>query len=121
MVFLIIIGILSPNMVKAQLGTLPFGGFVTLSLPCTCSPGVRLIWFAPFWFGLSSIPSTGALVYVPGVSKLYSWYMIGVPGTWHLGSYIPGMVFSCWMGVPPVCAPAPSFGQIFMVGTSKLF
>lgn len=102
---------------------LPFGGLVSYTVPCTCpsSIGNLWIWFTPMWFG--KVPATGSLVYVPYSSRLYAWYQIGVPGTYHLGSYVPG-VQACWMLVPPPgtgCVPLASSGVITQVGTSKLF
>jgi hypothetical protein len=78
---------------------------------------------APFWAGQGAIPVGGAVVYVPWISKVYAWYQVGIPTTWHLGSYVPG-VQACWMLIPPPatgCFPLPSVGVIFQVGTSNLF
>ena len=103
-------------------GTLPFGGLVSYSIPCTCSLGSLWIWFTPLWLG-APVPVTGSLVYVPFSSILYAWWMIGIPSTWHLGSYIPG-VQACYMlvpTVPPSCVPWPAAGVITQVGTSKFF
>lgn len=123
-VVIVFAGILLPQSVRADPipGTLPFGGLVSYTLPCTCpgSIGNLWIWFVPFFLG-SHIPVTGPLVYAPYVSQLYAWYMIGVPTTWHLGSYLPG-VQACWMLVPPPgtgCIPWPAAGVITQVGTSK--
>lgn len=114
---------ISPSLASAQL--LPFGGLVSVATPCTCPGFIGNLWiyFTPFWFGKSSIPASGSVVYVPYVSQLYSWYEIGVPTTWHLGSYVPG-VQACFMVVPPPgtgCVPLVSAGVIFQVGTSKSF
>lgn len=102
---------------------LPFGGLVSYTVACTCpgSIGNLWIWFTPMWFG--QVPATGSLVYVPYTSRLYAWYEIGVPATYHLGLYVPG-VQACWMllpTTPPTCAPLASAGVITMVGTSKSF
>src|SRR5687767_3490021 len=73
--------------------TLPFGGRVTIGVPCTCpeSLGRVLITFAPFFTtGLNRFSLGGSsLTYVPGSSQLYAHYQIGVPSTWHLGTYTP--------------------------------
>ena len=102
-------------------GTLPFGGLVSYSVPCTCPGSIGNIWIflAPLYLG-GPVPVTGSVVYVPYASQLYSWFNIGVPTTWHLGSYIPG-VQACWMVVPPPatgCFPLLSAGVITQVGTS---
>jgi hypothetical protein len=109
-----------PALVSAQ--TLPFGGLVVNTTVCTCpaTAGNLLITFAPFWFGASDVPSGGSLVYIPWLSKLYAWFEIGVPGTYHLGSYVPG-IQACWMYSGNSCFPLPSMGVIYQVGTSKSF
>ena len=102
--------------------TLPFGGLVSYTIPCTCpsSIGNLWIWFTPLYLG-APVPATGSLVYVPYSSRLFAWFNIGIPATWHLGSYHPG-VQACWMIIPPPgvgCFPLPSAGVITQVGTSK--
>lgn len=106
--------------VSARGHFLPFGGLVSYTVACTCPGSIGNLWilFTPMWFG--QIPVTGSLVYVPYTSRLYSWYKIGVSGTYHLGSYEPG-VQACWMTlptIPPTCAPLVSAGVITKVGTS---
>lgn len=123
-----VVGVFLPlSRAEAQLGGLinglPFGGLVNYTVPCTCPGSIGNLWiyFTPFWF--SSVPATGAVVYVPYTSQLYAWYHIGVPGTYHLGSYTPG-VQACWMLLPPPatgCFPLPAVGVINQVGTSQLF
>ncbi|MCR4279201.1 MAG: hypothetical protein NUV78_00490 [Candidatus Zambryskibacteria bacterium] len=115
---------------KAQAGifdisTLPFGGLVTYTMPCTCpsSAGNLIIWLAPLYFG-APYPSGGPLVYVPYITQVFPWYQVGVPGTWHLGSYFPGTSSACMMIAPPPligCLPFPALGVIYQVGTSKNF
>ncbi len=105
-------------------GTLPFGGLVSYTIPCTCpgSIGNLWIWFTPLYNG-SFFPIGGPLVYIPMTTTLYSWYEIGVAGSWHLGSYMPG-VQACWMLMPPPapgCFAFPSLGVMTQVGTSRLF
>lgn len=116
----------SPSNARAFLGlsepSLPFGGLVSYSLPCTCPSSVGNLWisFKPLFLG-SNIPVIGSLVYVPSSSKLYAWYSIGAPSSWHLGSFTPG-VQACFMIAPPPatgCIPFPSAGVINSVGTSK--
>ena len=105
--------------------TLPFGGLVSYTVPCTCptSAGNLWIWFTPLYFG-SPFPAAGPLVYVPASSKPYSWFSVGIPGMWHLGTYTPGSQGSqsCEMLVPPPgtgCFPLPSMGTIKFLGTTK--
>lgn len=100
---------------------LPFGGLVTTAIPCTCPGSIGNIWisYAPLYLG-SPIPSTGSLVYVPYITRVFAWFRIGIPLIWHLGSYIPG-VQACWMIVPPPaagCVPLPAAGVISQMGTS---
>jgi hypothetical protein len=106
---------------KASAQGLPFGGLVSYSLPCTCS-GNMWVWFTPLYLG-GLVVATGPVVYSPFSTLLYPYFMIGVPGTWHLGSYIPGAQ-SCWMIVPPPgvgCVPLPALGVMTKVGTNRLF
>jgi hypothetical protein len=101
---------------------LPFGGLVTYSVPCTCSPGNLWVWFTPLYLG-SGIPVTGSVTYSPYRTLLYPYFLIGMPGRWHLGAYTPG-VQACWMVAPPPapgCVPLPSAGLMTKVGTNKPF
>jgi len=108
---------MSSNALGLPTPTLPFGGYVLFSIPCTCNPGSLWIFYAPFFNG-TSIPTPGALVYTPFISTLYREFLPGVPTTWELGTYIPGAQ-SCLVGIPPaVCAPLPAVGVIKMLGTS---
>lgn len=110
----------APLSAKAFSVGLPFGGLVNFSIPCTCSGGV-VIYYTPLYLG-SKIPVTGSL-WFPPVAKLYAWFLLGVPKTWNLGSYIPG-ASACLVVAPnPVdpCVPIPAAGTIQYMGTSKLF
>jgi hypothetical protein len=110
--------VIFPSRLNGQAIGLPFGGYVNYSLPCTCS-GTLWIWFTPLYLG-GPIVASGPLVYSPFSTLLFSNYLIGVPGTWHLGSYVPGAQ-ACWMIAPPPavgCVPLPSTGVITSVGTS---
>jgi len=105
--------------------SLPFGGKVVATTICTCpeSAGNLYITMSPFFSGagVSGTSPTGSVVYVPATSKLYAWFSIGIIGTWHLGSYKPG-VQSCLMLAPPPatgCVPLPAAGTIERVGTSR--
>ncbi len=97
----------------AQVPGSPFGGFVNFSIPCTCS-GTLWVYFTPLY--LSNVPITGPLVYSPFSTILFAQYAIGVPSTWELGGYIPG-VQACWIVCGPACCPLPSLGLMTKVGT----
>src|SRR3989344_498893 len=113
-VFLVLIGILlSTSSVQAQ--GLPFGGIVSSRFSCTCS-GTTWIWFTPLYLG-GPVVITGPMVYSPFSTILYGYYMIGVPGTWHLGDYYPG-VQACWVYAVKGCVILPSVGLMSKVGTN---
>ncbi|KKW15829.1 MAG: hypothetical protein UY54_C0003G0005 [Parcubacteria group bacterium GW2011_GWA2_50_10b] len=97
---------------------LPFGGLATFSIPCTCSATLA-VWFTPLYLG-GPIVITGPIVYSPYSTIPYAYYMTGVPGVWHLGSYLPG-VQACWMYAVAGCFPFPTIGLMTKVGTSRLF
>lgn len=94
---------------------LPFGGWPDITpIPCTCTPGHLWSWFGPLY--LSVIPVTGPMVYVPEATVPFADYLITVPGTPHIGSYIPG-VQACWMYAIAGCFPLPSIGVMGFAGT----
>lgn len=103
--------------VQAQF-ELPFGGIASFPLPCTCSFTLA-VWFTPLYLG-GPVVITGPLVYSPYSTIPYAYYMIGVPGIWHLGSYIPG-VQACWMFIGLGCVPFPTIGLMTKVGTNRFF
>jgi hypothetical protein len=112
----LLVGVLytfSPTQAHAQT-SLPFGGLVTFTIPCTCSLSLS-IGFAPLWLG--STPSVGLLTYVPGATLLHQGYLIGVPSAWHLGQYTPA-VQACFVLTPVGCVPIPNVGTISRTGTS---
>lgn len=118
LLLVLIVSAISPARSHAQAIGLPFGGYVNYSLPCTCS-GTLWVWFTPLYLG-GPIIGAGPLVYSPFSTLLFSNYLIGVPGTWHLGSYVPGAQ-ACWMIAPPPavgCVPLPAAGVMTAVGTS---
>jgi hypothetical protein len=109
--------------VKAFDRGLPFGGYVTFSLACTCPPFGIMIAYAPLFLG-SSIPSVGNLLFPVG-AKLYAYGLLGVPTTWNLGAFTPGG--NCNMIDPAAAADAdpcgppltvPTLGTIKYMGTS---
>lgn len=121
-IFLLCMGFaLTPLTAYAQLGTgvgtsISFGGWVAYTIPCTCSFSLW-VFFTPLYLRGLPAPIVGPLVYTPGISTLYPYYLIGVPTTWELGDYVPG-VQACLIGVPPACVILPSIGLMSRVGTS---
>lgn len=91
-----------------------FGGRVTAVTPCLCS-GTLLIFFAPL-YPQPLLPLFGALTYMPGQTILKPWFRIGVPSTWELGQFTPGVQMCLQPGTP--CIIVPSNGHMFLVGTS---
>lgn len=115
LISLTLVGVLFlPSQTHAQV--LPFGGLVSFSIPCTCSAGMRWVWHTPLFLG-GPIAITGPVVYSPFSTVPYPHYLFGVPSTWDLGSYIPG-VQACWMYAVVACFPLYSIGLMTMTGTS---
>lgn len=95
---------------------LPFGGLVIFSEPCTCSDNLW-IWFTPLYPG--PLPPAGPLVYQPDFTTLYGNFAIGIPATWHLGSYTPIVGNgACWIDIGGACVPRSNLGLMNKVGTS---
>lgn len=99
---------------------LPFGGFVDLSAPCSCSANLFIL-FTPFYSPIPKI-NTGALLYQPGFTAVYGYFFLGIPKTWHSGLYTPYVPPPapplCWHYVGVACVPTPYEGVINKVGTS---
>jgi hypothetical protein len=91
-----------------------FGGLANFTIPCTCSANLW-VYFTPLY--LSAVPMTGPLVYTPYATLPFEYFLSGLPGVWHLGSFIPG-VQTCWFYIGIACIPIPSLGMMSMVGTS---
>lgn len=116
-IFLISLGLFLPNpLLKAQTGELPFGGIASFEVVCSCTPGLLWIWFTPLYLG-GPVVITGPMVYSPFSTILYGYYHIGVPGIWHLGSYIEEPE-TCWIEVDDECVLLPSVGLMTKVGTN---
>ena len=117
---LLVIGLffVSPLFASADIGS-AFGGYIptlpTSIIPCTCSTGYA-INYSPLYIN-SNVPTVGALWY-SGISILFSWYNPITPGTWDLGSFIPG-AGECWLAGTP-CVLYPTEGAIYMEGTGAL-
>lgn len=106
--------------IKAASTGLPFGGYVTSALVCTCPPFGVMINYGPLFLG-SNIPIVGNLWFPPG-AILYAYHFLGIPTTWNLGSFVPSGV--CNIINPAVnpavpCIPIPTLGTILYMGTSQ--
>ena len=113
---LVLVGVFLPvSSVRAQF-ELPFGGIVSFPINCTCAPGNIWVWFTPLYLGGPAVIA-GPMVYSVYATRLYANFRIGVPSTYHLGSYIPG-VQTCWMYAVVACFPLYSVGLMTKVGTN---
>ncbi|MEI6237978.1 MAG: hypothetical protein WCP15_00395 [bacterium] len=100
---------------EAKAVGLPFGGYVTMIIPCTCS-GNMWVFMSPMF--ISDVSSAGALVYQPGAAIPYDYFITPpVPTTWLLGDYIPG-AGQCWMYAGTSCFTLPAIGMIQSYGSS---
>jgi hypothetical protein len=116
-VLIAMVFILSPLTVSAAVGV-GFGGLVTAVIPCGCSGGLW-VWFTPLYTN-SPVPVTGAIYFSALHTIPYSWYEFGVPATWELGTFIPG-VQECFIPAGPLgCILLPTLGSMVMTGTSGL-
>lgn len=99
---------------------LPFGGFVDISAPCSCSKNLWIL-FTPFYSPIPKI-NTGALLYQPGFTAVYGYFFLGIPSAWHVGLYTPYVPPPapplCWHYVGTTCVPTPYEGVINKVGTN---
>lgn len=97
---------------------LPFGGYVTAPLFCTCSFNWWIL-YAPFY--PLPAPPVAALVYTQYASIPYAYQTslipVPLPTSWQLGKYIPGPQV-CFIGIIPACVPVPALGVITRVGAS---
>ena len=96
----------------------PFGGIVSLSIPCTCpgSAGNTWIWFTPLYLG-GPVVITGPVVYSRYATLPFANFNIAVPSRYHAGYFTPG-VQACWMTIVTGCIPLPNLGLMFYVGTN---
>lgn len=108
--------LLPTSLARAQTTLLPFGGVVSSTVACTCSPSLFWIWYTPLYLG-GPIMIAGPMVYSPFSTILYGYYEILVSGAWHLGDYVPG-VQACWMTAGKTCVVLPSIGLLSKVGTN---
>lgn len=94
---------------RTQAAGLPFGGMVTVSIPCTCSTGMFLLTIGP--------PRGGQFVYQVG-TQAYSNFNLPRVGVWTLGLYVPGGVCMIYAGKSCVATGLPLGTITSVVGTS---
>ena len=72
----------------------------------------------PF-FNNNKLPIFGALLFQPPLSVAYKNFLVGVPGSYELGTYVTGVPGICLVGIPPACVPAPvpTLGVIKTMGS----
>lgn len=103
----------SPSITRGQSLFNPFGGKVSVVIPCTCSSGYQVTIVSPFKY-------SGTYLYSPGIlTKVYKNYFV-YPSVWVLGKYISGG--TCLITNPPPatgCSTLPILrGTMTMVGVS---
>lgn len=92
----------------------PFGGRITSVVPCTCS-GIPP--FIPIKITIGP-PVGGSFIYIPFVSKLYSYYNL-LPPSWTLGTSSGRR--ECLVGFPPACVSVGFGGTIIKIVGTSLF
>ncbi len=95
-----------------------FGGYVLLTLPCTCTPGKFLITYKPLHIEGAPFPIVGTLV-MSGTVQRWAYQQFVYPpvmSTWHLGEMSIGG--ECLVGVEPECVPIPTYGTVKKTGAS---
>jgi|GEM_PF-1720609 len=85
----------------------PFGGVITVSVPCTCSAGQLLTVVGP-------IP--GTYLMQPGISTPFLFGSFYKPGAFIIGNFVGGGV--CLTAGTP-CGVLPVTGTITIFGTSQ--
>lgn len=101
----------APERVSAQ-GLHPFGGFVSAVVYCDCV-GTWLIYIDDL---VQNDTPDYTLMYVPGMTIVYEYFMIPVPGVWLLGLHTD-IYLPCLVGMP-FCFSIGTGPEIYMVGTS---
>ncbi len=97
--------------VQAQAVSTPFGGEISVPIPCPCSAGVWIVVGPPF-------PASIFVPFAFMATPLFYNYKSSVPGAWWLGLYSIEAQIPCLSGA--ACAPIGSGGLIIMAGTSSL-
>lgn len=101
---------------QAALG-LPFGGYVTLVVPCTCAPVVsQMFVFLANPYAVATSNMTLDYVYP---TQAFNWHTLPLPGVATIGAYTP-LVPSCLIYVGAGCIVLPSRGLITPVVGSSL-
>lgn len=93
-----------------SVGTIPFGGVVAGVVPCLCSGNFVIIQ--------KPVAGPPTLIYQPGVSRLYQYGQILVPGSHILGNAT--VPVPCIQLIIIFCVPIYTAPLITMVGTSGL-
>lgn len=109
---LVIAMVFTPHLASAT----GYGGYVTFTVPCTCSGGL-MAFFSPLYLS-SKVPIFGSL-YVPLTSRAYKHFLKAVPTTWEVGNFVPGGVCLVLAPIPvDPCIPIPTLGTVRFMGTS---
>lgn len=110
-VFVVGATLAAPERVNAQ-GLHPFGGFVSSVVYCDCVD----MWLIYIDDLVQNDTPDYTLMYVPGATIVYEYFMIPVPGVWLLGLHTD-MYVPCLVGMP-FCFSIGVGPTIYMVGTS---
>ena len=95
-----------------------FGGYILLSTPCTCTPGIVRVQYSLVYPLLFPWVSRALLLTPATIRFAYQQFLITPPPTaWHLGVFVP-VPSLCLIGAPPACAALPADGLIFYTGSS---
>ncbi len=96
--------------VAYAIGFLPFGGIISVTIPCICSLGMT-IYVSP--------PVAGRFFISPFASRIFANFK-PIPSSWILGNHAPAPV-PCLQFVLVGCAPQPggeNQGLVIIAGTS---
>ncbi|MEK7091921.1 MAG: hypothetical protein AAB900_02950, partial [Patescibacteria group bacterium] len=112
LVILVFTQVIVPVLANAagSVGTIPFGGVVAGVIPCLCSGNFVIIQ--------KPVAGPPTLIYQPGVSRLYQYGQILVPGSHILGNAT--VPVPCIQLVIIFCIPIYTAPLITMVGTSGI-
>jgi hypothetical protein len=106
------------NVAQASVLNYGYGGYNIGALPCLCS--AALIWFTWFLplhvYRLNYITGPMAIG-IPPLTWWFANWMLLIPTTWSLGKAIP--LWTCWQPGITGCHPWPTFGHVYMAGSSR--